>query len=175
MKPTWPDLMINGDLYGLSHLQSFTVNVTPKAPDAPTFKVYVSFGYHTFTRTPEASDGALFRITHEGEERCFCHKRHGHSLHLPAIVRGCVNGKVYFSERQNYLIVENLPGVNGPYAVFFNVEKAKSRDFDAAMFVVSAYEKPDLPPLRRLDSITFPTLISKTSSGLQVKRPPKKY
>lgn len=175
MTPPWSDVVIDGRVYGLSHLQSFTVNVTPKADDAPTFKVFVSFGSHTFTRETRVDDSPLLRVRYNGEERSFCHKRHGHSLHLPAIVRGCVNGRVYFSQRQNYLIVENLPMMNGPYAVFFNVEKAVSRDFDAAMFVVSAYEKPELPPVRKLDAITFPTLISKTVSGMQIKRPPKKY
>jgi hypothetical protein len=82
-----------------------------------------------------------------------------------------VNGKAYFSQTRNFLLVENLPGINGPYAVFFKVEKAKSKDFDVAMFVVSAYEKPDLP--RRLPKITFATLISKTANGQPIMRPKK--
>ena len=42
--------------YDLTHLRPFTLNVTPKAEGAPTFKVLVSFGCHTFTREMEPAD-----------------------------------------------------------------------------------------------------------------------
>ena len=37
-------------------------------------------------------------------------------------------GRVYFSARADFLVVESLPGVNAPYVIFFNVEKAKKID-----------------------------------------------
>jgi hypothetical protein len=171
MRSRWHDISIEGTDYDLSHLHPFTVKVTPKADGAPTFKVYVSFGSHTFTKEWLENDNPAYLIKHDGERRCFCPIRYGHSLHLPAIIHKGVNGKAYFSQTRNFLLVENLPGINGPYAVFFKVEKAKSKDFDVAMFVVSAYEKPDLP--RRLPKITFATLISKTANGQPIMRPKK--
>jgi hypothetical protein len=168
----WQDMTINGTVYGLSHLKPFTLGVTPKAPGAPTFKLYVSFGCHTFSKEWDANDPVAAQITDDRRLRCFCPIRHGHSLHLPSIIHQGVTGKAYFSEQRNYLIVDRLPGMNGPYAVFFNLERAESREFDAAMFVVSAYEKPRLP--KRMDAITFATLISKTVNGERVTRPPKK-
>src|SRR6185503_13627144 len=130
----------------------------------PTFKVFVSFGFHTFTRKWEHDDKPAYRYAHGGEQRCFCPIRYGHSLHLPSIIHKGLDGKAYFSQTRNFLLIENLAGMNGPYAVFFNVERAKSNEFDVAMFVVSAYEKPELP--LRLPKITFATLISKTAAGL---------
>jgi hypothetical protein len=175
MPPRWPDISIAGRAYSLAHLQSFTMNVTPKAPGAPTFKVYVSFGSHTFTKEWEDDHPLPFKVRYNGEDRCFCPIRHGHSLSLPAIIRQSATGRVYFSLRQKYLIIENLPGVNAPYAVFFNIEKAASSEFDAAMFVVTAHERPNLPSKKSLEAITFATLISKTAAGQPIRRPPKKY
>ena len=175
MPPPWSDVTIAGRVYSTAHLQSFTVNVTPKADGAPTFKVYVSFSSHCFTKEWDDGYPVSHKVRYNGEDRCFCQIRHGRSLHLPAIIRRGVTGRVYFSQRQNYLIVENLPGMNAPYAVFFNIEKANSKEFDAAMFVVSAYEKPDLPPVNQLPAITFATLVSKTVHGKPIVRPPRKY
>lgn len=165
------DRIVGGVAYGLSHLNPFTIRVAPKGEGAPIFKVLVSFGSHTFSREWQAGDRPDFAVTDDTGTRCFCPIRHGHSLNLPRIVAAAVQGKAYFSQRQNFLLVEALPGLNGPYAIFFNVQKAKSKEFDVAMFVVSAYEKPNLP--RKLPTITFATLIAKTSRGEPVYRPKK--
>lgn len=167
----WPDMTINGRHYSLSHLQPFTIGVALNGENAPTYKLYVSFGSHTFSKKWEKSDPIDHRMNHNQEERCFCTIRHDHSLHLPAIIQQGVSGKAYFSQTHNYLLVHNLPGMNAPYAVFFNIEKSKSKTFDAAMFVVSAYEKPGLP--KNLPKITFNTLIAKISRGEKIFRPKK--
>jgi hypothetical protein len=58
--------------------------------------------------------------------------------------------------------------------VFFNIERAKNlKAIDASLFVVSAYEKPALPPKRELQAITFATLVAKTVAGEAIKRPKK--
>ena len=36
--------------HDLTHLRPFPITVTPKAQDAPSYRVLVSFGHHTFTR-----------------------------------------------------------------------------------------------------------------------------
>jgi hypothetical protein len=160
--------------YDLSHLSPFTLSVTPKAAEAPTFKVLVSFGHHTFTRELNAADPLEMRFSHNNDTRCFCPVRHGHSQELPRIVTEGATGRAYFSQTRNYLLVENLPGVIGPYAVFFNIERAKNlKAIDATLFVVSAYPKPGLPPKRDLPAITFATLVSKTVAGHEIRRPKK--
>lgn len=170
---TWGSFNGGGVEYDLSHLAPFTLNVTPKAVGAPTFKVLVSFGHHTFTREMNGHDPGDMKFVHGTDERCFCTVRHGHSILLPGIVTANAGGRAYFSKTRNYLLVENLPGVVGPYAVFFNIERAKIANVDAAMFVVSAYPKPALPPVRELPRITFATLVAKTARGEVVTRPKK--
>ncbi|WP_400766124.1 hypothetical protein [Methylosinus sporium] len=167
----WNEHVIGGQTYSLAHLKPFTMPVTPKAEGAPTYKLYVSFGIHTVSKEWDAAHPADHKIEFGAEARCFCPIRHGHSLYLPTIVRQASAGKAYFSQRQNFLLIENLPGLDGPYAVFFNIERSKSTSFDAAMFVVSAYEKPNLP--KNLPRITFATLVSKTARGEAVTRPKK--
>jgi hypothetical protein len=107
----------------------------------------------------------------DSEVRCFCPIRYGRSLSLPQIIRDGVAGKAFFGQKRNYLITKRLPETVGPYAVFFNLERAKSKHFDVAMFVVSAYEKPQLP--RSLPTITFATLVAKTARGEPIVRPKK--
>lgn len=170
---TWGTFKAGEAEYDLTHLSPFTLSVTPKAEGAPTFKVLVSFGHHTFTREMNGHDHGDMKFVHGQEERCFCPERHGHSLELPRIVTGGATGRAYFSQKRNYLLVEDLPGVVGPYAVFFNIERARLAGVDAAMFVVSAYPKPALPPKKQLPAITFATLVSKTIAGEQVARPKK--
>lgn len=170
----WNNFVVAQTSYDLTHLKPFTLTVTPKAENAPTFKVLVSFGHHTFTREIIEHDPPEMRFTHGNDERCFCPVRHGHSLALPRIVNEGASGRAYFSQTRNFLLIENLPDVEGPYAVFFNIEKAKNlKGIDASLFIVSAYAKPGLPPKRALPAITFATLVSKTVSGEQVRRPKK--
>jgi hypothetical protein len=167
-------ITIDGIEHDLSHLNPFTVAVTPSHAQAPAYKVLVSFGCHTFTRGyDEATDDAAFRYEEEGEVRCFCPDRHLASIGLPGLILQAVAGKAYFSQNRNYMLVDQPLG-GPPYAVFFNVERAKAiRGVDALMFVVSAYEKPGLPARHRLPSISFATLISKTVRGEPVRRPKK--
>lgn len=163
------DITIDGRVYSLTHLQPFTIPVSMQGEGAPTYKLYVSFGTHTFSKKWDAEYPETHKLTDGREERCFCPQRHTHSLQLPTIIQRGILGKVYFSQTRNYLLVHDLRGLNAPYAVFFNMEKAKSKDFHAAMFVVSAYEKPDLP--RKLAKITFNTLMAKTVKGEPIIRP----
>jgi hypothetical protein len=168
---TWTEKIIGGRTYSLAHLQPFTVLVTPKAEGAPTFKVLVSFSSHPFSKEWCDSDPESHKIIDGDEIRCFCPIRHGHSLHLPSIVQAGTNGRAYFSLRDNFLLVHNLPGLNGPYAVFFSIEKARAKGVDAVMFVASAYHKPDLP--KHIPAITFATLVAKTVRSERIVKPKK--
>ena len=77
---SWGKKQIAGVSYKLGHLDPFIMDVTPKVQDAPTYKVHVSFGCPSFH---EGVGERLFaRPTDDGEERCFCQIRYGHSLNL---------------------------------------------------------------------------------------------
>lgn len=167
-------LTIDGFEHDLAHLNPFTLSVTPNAPGAPTFKVLVSFGHHTFTRTfVEGHDQEEYRYTENGDMRCFCPDRHLASKGLPGLINTAAKGKAYFSQNRNYMLIDQPLG--GPvYAVFFNIAATKAvKSVDASMFVVSAYEKPNLPSKSRLPAISFATLIAKTIRGEPIKRPKK--
>jgi hypothetical protein len=152
-------------------LRPFTVKVTPKLDGAPTFKVYVSFGCHTVSKEWSETCPTSGKMVYGSEIRCFCPIRYGHSLNLPKIIHDGTTGRAFFGQTRNYLIIHDLPGAAGPYVVFFNLQRARSKSFDVAMFVVSAYEKPQLP--RSLPKITFATLIAKTARGEPVTKPKK--
>lgn len=160
---------LGDNAYDLSHLEPFVVEVSPKHEGAPKFNVLVTFGCHTFTRDITETDPHELRYVEGTETRCFCHVRHGHSTHLPAIVKKHVGGRVFFSEGRNLLCVEWLDGLEAPYAVFFNLVRWREKGLHAAMNVVSAYGKANLPD--RLPCVTFATLVSSVVNGQSVKVP----
>jgi hypothetical protein len=167
----WRAFSAAGIHYDLSHLDPFLLVVTPKAGSVD-YRALVTFGHHTFTRELRPSDDAALRYESGSDFRCFCPERHGHSMHLPRIINASANARAYFSHGRNYLLIEDMPGLRGPYAVFFNLAKARGTDFDVNLFVVSAYPKPNLPMRKRLEAITMPTLIGKTVRGEPITRPP---
>jgi len=167
----WGKKKIGGQIYDLTHLDPFILPVTPKIATAPTFLVRVSFGCHVFTKKWEEPFTPDLRVVYGSEERCFCIDRHSLSLNLPQIIKETALSRVYFSQRDSFVVPRNMPGLNGPYAVFFKIDKARSDDFDARMIVVSAYEKPGIP--KRLPAITFATLVSNVVLERPVRRPKK--
>jgi hypothetical protein len=161
-----------GVVYDLSHLEPFVFLVTPKADGAPNYRVLATFGHHTFCRHCEPRDDAAFLYEEHGDARSFCPVRYEQSLALPRIIRFAASGgKAYFSQRDNFLLIDNLPGLAAPYVVLFNVKRSRQNTIDCNMFVSSAYEKPGLPPLQHLRRISFATLIATVAQGRPVKRP----
>jgi hypothetical protein len=160
--------------HDLTHLDPFTIGITPKVEAAPTYKVLVSFGHHTFTRAfVEGQDRPAYLYEEGGDARCFCPDRFLASKGLPGLIGTASKGKAYFSQNRNYMLLDQPLG-GAPYAVFFNLERARSiKGVDALMFVVSAYEKPGLPPKRHLPAISYATLVSKVVRGEPVRRPKK--
>lgn len=164
-----PPILINGTSYDLTHLEPFILTLEAKG-DKPVRRVLVSFGCHTFTRDVKDGDGPEWLYREGTEERCFCADRHGYSQSLPRIVEYAAKGRVFFSEGRNLLCVDWLPGLDAPYAAFFNISKWKGSGLDAAITVVSAYGKDGLPD--RLPSITFGMLVDQVISGRK-PTPPK--
>ena len=165
---SWGIKQINGQSYDLSHLDPFVMTVTPKAVPPVEYNVLVTFGCHTFTRKWTDDDPICLRFEHNLEVRCFCEHRCELSMRLPDIVRSAATGRVHFSQYGNYLIVRDIPGLNGPYVCFFNVTRARSEIFDAIMVVDSAYVKPELP--NNLDAVHLSTLVMKTVRGERLPR-----
>ncbi|WP_157043154.1 hypothetical protein [Rhodopseudomonas palustris] len=154
----------------MSHVDDIKLEVSPKTADAPTYSVGVSFGFHCFTRDVVDTDTPDLHMIHDGERRCFCFERYELSKELAAAIMYAANGRAYFTQRANFLIVESLSQQNAPYVIFFNIEKAKKSDgFDAAMFVTSAHLRPDLPDM--LPPVTFATLVDYKIQGKQLRRP----
>jgi hypothetical protein len=158
---SWGEHVIDPAVYDLRHLDPFVVAVTLK--DGSKRQVLVSFGCHTFTREFTEDDPENHVFVSDTDRRCFCPMRYGYSLHLPEIVARSITGRVFFSEGRNLLCVDWLPGLEVPYAAFFNLVRFREKGLDAAMFVVSAYDKPNLPD--KLPAIGFATLLKHVLEG----------
>lgn len=172
---SWGKKRIAGVTYDLSHLNPFAMSVTPTTADAPTYRVGVMFGCHTFTRKLTPEDSADLHFKNGKETRCFCIDRHKLSLGLPGIIAAASKGgRAFFSnEPANYLVIDSEDyGDAGPYVVLFKLEKARKAHLDVAMFVVSAYLKPALP--KRLPATTFSALIGTVAAGYRPKPPDRK-
>ncbi len=168
----WRPKIIAGVTYDLSHLDGFYMPVTPQHAGAVTYSVRVDFGAHTFTRDLLPTDTPDFHYRDGGSVRCFCPQRFSYSAHLEGIVRAAAAGRAYFGNKnEKYLLVDQIPGLNAPYIVAFRVQKATNSKSDATMFVVSAHDRPGLPP--RLPAIGFGTLVSLTMQGKAINRPKK--
>lgn len=168
---SWGKKKIRGVVYDLAHLDSFRMEVTPKAEGSPTYKVLVQFGCHTFTRDLLPSDTPDYRFADAGHVRCFCPERYGYSKNLPDVIRGAVGGRVYFSDQENFLLAHDLPGVEHPYAIYFDMVRASTKGHHATMEVVSAYPKPDAT--RDFPKITFATLVANVAQKKPIVRPKK--
>ena len=165
-----PKKIAAGKIYDLSHLHDFKLEVKPKAEDAPTYQVRVSFGFHCFTRDLDGVDTPDLHMVYDGEKRSFCFDRYELSKELVDAIKYAANGRAYFTQRANFIIVESLSQQNAPYVIFFDIEKAKKADgYDATMFVTSAHLRPELPD--KLPPVTFATIVAYRIQGKQLKRP----
>lgn len=165
-------IIIGGVEYDCSHLDPFMVEIEPRADEERGYKVLVSFSCHAFTRKPIEGDPPDFIYKEDGEVRCFCQDRYLASKGLKKLIRYHCKGKAYFSEKRNFMLIEQALG-GPPYAIFFKIERANINSADVAMFVASAYEKPGLPAKSRMPSITFRTLVHKTVRGEKIIKPKK--
>lgn len=165
---SWRDKKIKGVVYSLAHLAGFDMPIVGR--DGTVHGIArVSFGLHTFTREWLATDPLDHKMVLGTEVRCFCPIRYQLSLDLPAIIQAACGGNAHFCKGRNYLLVHQVGA--GPYAIFFDVEKARQKGVDVMVFVDSAYTKPGLP--RNLPVIGFAKLLEKTAKGLPVTRPKK--
>lgn len=168
---TWGKKTFGGVEYDLNHLAPFTMQVTPKQEGARTYNVRVTFTCHAFTREWRDTDAEDHRFDEGKEVRAFCPVRYGHSQSLEQLIRNASTGKVRFNNQTPFVIPATIPGLVGPYAIYFQAYKAKVPGLDVIMDVRSAHHKPNLN--QSLPKITFATVIGNTAAGVRI-RPPKK-
>jgi hypothetical protein len=150
--------------YDLTHLRPMMLEVKPAAQPDRIVRVVASFGGHTFTKERKDGDPSSLRTGSLNDPRTFCPCRYKYSLQLPGIIEDATRGRVCKSHSDNYLIVRELPGLNGPYAVIFKMEKGSVPGIDARMFVISAHER--LNPFPRMQEINFVKLATRIADGL---------
>lgn len=168
----WTAKKIQGKVYSLSHLDPFVLSVTPTPAGSQTYRVRVSFGLHTFSTHLEPEHTPDMVVRDGRDVRCFCTERYALSQSLPELVQAAAAKKAFFSHDGNYVVFEHRDsnGARVPYAAFFDLRRSEDkRTHDAAMFIKSAYLKPNLP--KRMDAIKFATLVAKVSRGEAIVRP----
>jgi hypothetical protein len=168
------NIIIDKTEYDLTHLNPFTIDIQAKAEGAKAYRVLVSFGHHTFTkRFEEGIDPDALIHIEDGERRCFCQDRYTASKGLRSLIYHNRKGKAYFSNKHNFMLIDQPLGGH-PYAVFFTLQRERNiQNVDAIMFIISAYEKPNLPAKSSLPSISFATLTHKTVRNERIIRPKK--
>lgn len=132
----WGRKRIAGTVYDLSHLDPFILPVG-------TVRLRVEFNCHCFTveyngtfHTPDLA------ISHGSDMRAFCLDRYGHSLRLPAAVKGAVGSTAYLSDGRMH-ICATLPGLSGPYLVAYKIRRKPAKNFDGVMLITTAHHRPN--------------------------------
>jgi hypothetical protein len=160
-------ITIQGVTYAFEHLAQMTINVAVGKDDAArTFSVLINFSCHCFTDTLDvAVHTPDYHYFHGSERRAFSHSRFERSRTLPAIMEAIDNKRVYFTNQNNYVLIEivDAAGVKVPYTVFFDMKKGRKGIADVVMTVASAYEKPGMTT--KAPTIRFHTLVAKTARG----------
>jgi hypothetical protein len=161
---------IRGKTYTLEHLEPFCFTLET---DAGPRVVDVRFSCHCFTEELTPAHTPDFRYKHGHETRAFDFDRHELSKLLPLLISELRRRSVYFSKMSNFFTLQQDPatGFTGPYLVFFNVTRSKTKGVHVLMNVESAYMKPDMTD--RASPVKFTTLIEKTAARQDVPRGPE--
>ena len=166
----WGKKSYGGVKYDLTHLDPFILEI-PAFEGGGPINARVRFGSHVFTEKWSDNYIEAFRVLDGKQSRCFCPIRFGHSVHLPGIVRLSAPGRVLFDPSKKIVMLGNPPGVLSPYAIFFEMSRAKHIAFELDILVVSAHEHPQLKAKVGMD---FPKLARMVANGAQVPWPKRK-
>jgi hypothetical protein len=161
---------LRGADYPLGHLRGFRVIVPAKDPLLSAASLQVTFSCHVYSeKWDETIHDEEHKFTEDGQDRSFCPVRYGCSMKIEAIVRGGLEGKVYWGRDGNGVLNSFFYGeADGiPYPVYFRLNKAhKINGVDGLMHIISAYQNPKLPARHRIEAIKFARLVHR-------KCPPK--
>ena len=159
----WGKRRIRGVDYDLGHLDPYVFEVVPGDPKAPPIKVAASFHLHTFTRDRDPADTPDLHMGNAFDPRSFSFERYECSKHIRAVIQKASQGTVYRSHHDNLLAIDTLDGLDGEYAVPFQVGATPSLAIPVRMWVLSAHERTN--PLSHREGISFYTLVRKIAAG----------
>jgi len=177
--PRWPPHSIGGRIYELSHLHPFRYPLLlPERPNHPEreVEIRVAFSAHAFTTGCSIAESPDYHYsTGPRDLRKFCPNRYEFSKLLPDVVRSLDGRKCFFTDRNNYFVVElpeTLP-TGFEYWIFFDVRGVAKPDA-VLLFIQSAYagDTRKSPYSRRREKVRFRMLVSKALEGRRSKRPP---
>ena len=175
----WPPHSIEGITYELSHLHPFRYPLLlPERPNQPAreVEIRVAFSAHTFTAGCSISEVPDHHYsTGPRDLRKFCPTRYQLSKKLPDVARSLENRKCFFTDRNNYFVIElpeALPA-GFEYWVFFDVRGVPDPDA-VLLFIQSAYagDASKTPRGRKAEKVGFRVLVGKALDGCRAKRPP---
>lgn len=165
----WGKRRIGGVLYDLTHLDPVILAIPGFEQQSPIL-ARLRYGAHVFTL--KWSDNYIdeYRILDGRQSRCFCPIRYAHSLHLPHLIQTHCGGRVMFDPQKKLVLLGNPPGSLEPYAIFFELTRARSKPYQLDMLVVSAHERPRI---RAKLGMPLPKLAAMVVSGKPVPWPKK--
>lgn len=184
--PYFPSLLVGGVLHDLGHLDPVRFQV-PSEKLRRAVTVRCRFSNHVFTRAldPEADAVGTPIIMDGVRPRVFCPDRYRLSLHLPGVIVGLREPRIYVREtkaRRNWLYVAviELPASAADqervrYQVFFTLRKAGKSSVareDVEMIVESAYAEDAARPPELLGRALFAGLTTAAVEGRQVHTQP---
>jgi hypothetical protein len=173
----FPSVTFRGVPWDLTHLEPFAFSADVGREDTPLrVDVVVLFMCHCFTKGVDGLQAAPLASDYydDGREvRVLCEERYALSRRfLPGLVKELFGRTIRVaSDRPNYLTLEVLEGLQRAlYAVFFEVEKDKSRRKRMLLRVQSAYKLDALPRrLEKAGKVNFAVLLRATYEGRKIK------
>lgn len=170
----FPAITFRGVAWDLSHLEPFAFRADV-GRDAPLLvDVVVLFACHCFTKDDGGMPAAASEYYRDSREtRVLCEERYLLSQRfLPQIVKELFARKIRVaSSRPNYVTLEVVDGPSpGLYAVFFEVEKDRTRKKRMLLRVQSAYKMNALSSRQEsAGKVNFTVLLRATYEGRKIK------
>jgi hypothetical protein len=161
---------IRGHTYDLGHLDTFSFALTVGEAD---FTVEVAFSCHCFTEKLNQAHTPDLLYVHGHERRAFNIERYELSKVLPALFQGLGTRSVYWSERRDFFVLQDMttPAGRGPYLVFFDALRSSKKDIHVRLDVTSAYLKPGMSLYAA--PVKFTTLISSVATNRALTAGPR--
>lgn len=178
---SWQDFNYQGQVYSLSHLNSFRHTFVQQAKGKNPerlYKVDVEFSSHCFTKGLKqdtlANHPEDLHYSDDRETRIFCFDRHELSKRLPGIIREIDLRKCFHTGKSNFLTIEFIDEneQKQQYEVYFVVTKKDKGVL--RLFIQSAYPRdPTHIPEKKVrrKPVGFYILLHNTLKGKPTRMP----